>query len=304
MKIGLDNGYMFTKTSEGIMFTSTYKKGKDIDINKDTLQVNIDGIDYIVGSDDGALVADNNKIGSPVTEICTFTAIAKSFPDKTFIEAEVIAGLPVSYYSKQKDEFKEKLLSYGQKRIKIGNHHYQDVRITKVDIFPQSAGVVFLKAKDLKNDDTFVIDIGGGTVDCSYFKGLKMVDKATYPKGMLSLYGMLAQKINTDYETNFDKLEIDEKLQKGYINTPNGKVDIKQQYDDDITAHVNSIANDIKNDFKTVYNMDHILVIGGGGIRLYDKLKNKNIFPTAELVDDAQFSNAIAFKFMGEMKSR
>lgn len=302
MMLGLDNGYMYTKSSEGVMFMSTVKKGKDIDINKDTLQVNIDGEDYIVGSVDGSLVADNNKIDSLVTEICTFTAIANSFPDSTFIEAEVIVGLPVSYYSKQKDAFKQKLLNYGMKRVKIGEHHSQDVKIVKVDVFPQSAGVVFLNAKDLKNDDTFVIDIGGGTVDCSYFKGLKLIDKATYPKGMISLYSQLVQKINNDHETNFDKLDLDEKFQKGYINTPKGKIDIVKMYEEDFINHIDKLTTDIKYDFKTISNMDHILVIGGGGIRLFDKLKKP--FPNAKLIDNAQFSNAIAFKYMGEMKSR
>lgn len=303
MILGLDNGYMYTKTSENVMFMSTVKRGKDIDINKETLQVNIDGIDYIVGSEDGSLVADNNKIDSIVTEICTFTAIAKSFPESTFIEVEVVVGLPVNYYSKQKDAFKQKLLSYGTKRVKIGNNHSQDIRITKADVFPQSAGVVFLNAKDLKNDDTFIIDIGGGTIDCSYFKGLKLVDKATYAKGMITLYSQLVQKINTDFDTNFDKLELDEKFRKGYINTStNGKVDIVKMYENDFINHVEKLSTDIKYDFKTINNMDHILVIGGGGIRLFDKLQK--FFPKAKLVDNAQFSNAVAFKYMGEMKSR
>jgi plasmid segregation protein ParM len=302
MIIGLDNGYMYTKSSEGVMFMSTLKKGKDIDINKDTLQVNIDGEDYIVGSVDGSLVADNNKIDSLVTEVCTFTAIAKSLPDSTFIEAEIVVGLPVSYYSKQKDAFKEKLLNYGMKRVKIGNHHSQDIRIVKVDVFPQAAGVVFLNAKDLKNDDTFVIDVGGGTVDCSYFKGLKLIDKATYPKGMITLYSQLAQKINNDYYTNFDKLDLDEKFQKGYINTSKGKIDIVKMYEEDFINHIEKLSTDIKYDFKTIGNMDHVLVIGGGGIRLFDKINR--LFPNAKLIDNAQFSNAIAFKYMGEMKNR
>lgn len=301
MIIGLDNGYHYTKTSEGIIFPSTIKQGKDIDINKDTIQVNMDGSDYIVGSDNGDYVADINKIKSPVTEICTFTAIAKSFTDQPVIECDVIAGLPVGYYAKQKEDFKNTLMSYGLKKLTIDGHT-QTIRITSAEVYPQSVGVVFLNAKDLKNDDTLVIDIGGGTVCVSEFHGLKMTKQATYPDGMLVFFSRLVQKINSDHECKLENYQLDDKIfVKGYITTENGRVDLRS-YDADVNSHVSSISTQIKRDFNTS-TMDNIFVIGGGGKRLYSKLHEQH-FKTARLVDNAQFLNANAFKFMGEMKKR
>lgn len=300
MIIGLDHGYAFTKTSEGVMFKSTIKKGTDIDINTDSMNININGVDYVVGSEDGEYVADNNKIDSLVTEICTFTAIAKSFPESTFIEADIVAGLPIAYYSGQKEAFKEKLLSYGTRRVKIGKH-YQDIKIKSVLIYPQSAGVVFLNAKDVKNDDSLVIDIGGGTVDVSHFHGLKLMDKATYPLGMLNLYSKLVQRIVSEHDVNVEPYQMDDKLQKGYITTKNGKIDLNQ-YGSFIDAHATKISNAIKTDFKTYDTMDNTFIIGGGGIRLFDKVGY--YFNNAELIPNAQFVNANAFKYMGEMKNR
>ncbi|ABQ23643.1 ParM/StbA family protein [Clostridium kluyveri] len=296
--LGLDNGYHFTKTSEGVMFSSTVRKGKDIDINADTIQTNIDGQDYVVGAPNGEYVADSNKIDSIVTEICTFTAIAKSFPENKLIDCNIVAGLPVSYYSKQKSDFKEKLLGYGNKKVKLNKHNFQ-INIVGAEIYPQSAGVVFVNSKDVKSDDSLVVDIGGGTVDVSAFHGLRLTNMATYNLGMLVLYSKLAQKLNSEYECKFMDYELYDKLKKGYITSNKfGRIDL-EILNDDIEEHTNVILNNIKRDFN--YNsMDNIFVIGGGGVELYDRIKQK--FKNAILCDDAQFVNANAFELMGQMK--
>lgn len=298
--IGIDNGYNFTKTSEGIIFNSSIKRGKDIDINKDTIQLEMNGQNYIIGSETGEYVADNNKIDSLVTELCTFAAIGLSFKETTFIETPVAVGLPVSYYSKQKEAFINKISDYGRRKIKLNNNHHQDIRITDVQVYPQSVGAVFLNAKDIKKDDTLVIDLGGGTLDLSFFQGMRMVESATYPLGMLVMYSNLAQKINSEYECKFKNYQLDDKFQKGYITTEHGKVRL-DKYEDDIAQHVNLITTEIKRDFNYKV-MDNIYIIGGGGIRLFDRLQKE--FPTAVLLEDAQFINAKAFKFMGEMRRK
>lgn len=295
--LGIDNGYHYTKTSDNVMFASTIKKGKDIDINKDTIQVRINGIDYVVGEDNGEYVADNNKIDSKVTEICTMTAIAKSFSNQNLVETNIVAGLPVNYYSKQKDDFKNKLLSYGKNIIELDNR-MREVQITDAIIYPQSAGVVFMNAKDLKRESTIVIDIGGGTWDISQFEGLKMVEKSTYAEGQLVLYSKLAQKINADYDCKFKNYHIDNILLRNWF-TADGKKISTDVLNDDIESHINSVATEIKRDF-SYRNVDNIFVIGGGAIRHYDRLKNH--FSNAQLVDDPQFCNANAFELMGQMK--
>jgi len=300
MIIGIDNGYAFTKTSEGVIFPSTIKAGVDIDINKDSLNIAIDGVSYVVGANNGQYVADSNKIDSLITEVCTFAAIAKSFPDKVKIETKVVVGLPIAYYSSQKVAFKEKLMKYGTKEVKI-NGESKIISITDVIVYPQSAGVVFLNTKDIKKDDTLVIDIGGATVDISFFQGLKLSGKATYPLGMMVLHSELVQRIVAEHDVNLEMHQIDEKLEKGYITTPKGKVDLSE-YDNVINAHVIKIANNIKTDFKNYNSMDNTFIVGGGGIRLMDKIGP--LFNNSILVDNAQFVNANAFKLMGDMQNK
>jgi plasmid segregation protein ParM len=303
--IGIDHGYHFCKTSEGVLFPSTIKKGRDIDLNTDTIQVTYDGTDYVVGADNGEYVADNNKINSLVTEVCTFTAIAQSFPKETTnatIDYSVVAGLPVSYYSKQKNEFRNKLISYGMKNIIVkGKSH--SINICDALIYPQSAGVIFLKSKDYKNDDTLVIDVGGGTVDISSFHGLKMMNWNTYELGMLVLYSSVSQFLNSEYELKYENHEMYDLFKKGYITPKGRKINLGSinKLNDIIENHVYNVATKIKRDFN-VNSMNNILIIGGGGAELFDLLKVQ--FENAVLCENPQFTNAEAFKFMGELKSK
>lgn len=302
--LGLDNGYYYTKTSEDIIFISSYKEGKDIDINTDTIEVNIDNKNYVIGSKTGEFVADGNKVDSKVTELCTLTAIAKSFPSEKVIECNLVAGLPVQYYAAQKEDFKNKLISYGMRNVftKINEDNYkkQTVRIKDVEVYPQSVGVVFMNAKNYKNETTLVIDIGGGTIDISYFEGLKMEDKATYDEGMLVLYTKLSQELKGTYDAKYTPYDMDRIIQKSSILTGKGKISTSA-LNPIIDKHVSDVATEIKRQFK--YNVtDNILLIGGGSVRLEGNIKKH--FKNAELVDNAQFINAKAFELMGQMKFR
>lgn len=302
--LGLDNGYYYTKTSEKQMFISSFEEGKDIDINTDTIEIQLDNRNYIIGSKTGQFVADNNKVDSKVTELCTLTAIAKSYPNDDIIECNLVAGLPVAYYATQKEDFKNKLISYGMRNIhtKIGENKYkkQAIRITDVEVFPQSVGVVFMNAKNYKNETTLVIDIGGGTIDVSYFEGLKMVDKATYDEGMLVLFTKLSQFCNSKFETKFKPYDMDRIIQNDSFKTKEGSISTSV-FDFMINKHINDVMTEIKRQFK--YNsVDNSLLIGGGSVRLEDKLRPHLIDPV--LVDNAQFVNADAFALMGQMKFR
>lgn len=299
--IGLDNGYNFTKTSKGVSILSTIIHGID-DINSDTLQVKIDGEDYIVGDANGAYVTDADKLKSSenkeLLKVCTLTAIGLSFPDEPYIEVEVVAGLPIGYYSNQKEELKILLESYNEKILINTVGIEQRIRITKASIYPQSAGVVFSKSKQLKNQSSLVIDIGGGTWDVSQFDGLKVIKKGSYPDGMLILYSKIAQFLNTNYYTKYNTSEIYNLIQRGNFTCDGDKISISV-VDEVINTHIQKVLTDIKRDFDTT-NVDNKFAIGGGAEQLKDLLKRE--FRGIQLEENAQFANAEHFEFIGRIK--
>lgn len=299
--LGLDNGYNFTKTSEGVSILSTIKHGVD-DINTNVLQVKIGKKDYIVADENGTYVADADKLKSEesreLLKVCTLTAIGLSYPEESFIDVEVVAGLPVDYFSNQKDELKNILENINEKIYINTVGKEQKIRITKATIYPQSAGVVFSKAKQVKGETSLVIDIGGGTWDISQFDGLKMTKKRSYSEGMLILYSKIAQYLNSNFYTKYNTSDIYALTERKYFTVAGERKDINV-VNNVVENHVSKVITDLKRDFDTT-NVDNIFLIGGGAKPLYELLKKS--FPNAILELEAQMANAKCFELMGQMK--
>lgn len=302
MKIlGMDNGYNFTKSSKDVCILSTVKRGYD-DINN-VIQVQIGTNEYVVGESNGEYVADADKLkdqsSREILEVCTLTTIGLSYPGENFIEVSIVAGLPIAYYTKQKEEFKNMLEGLSKKIFinKVGKE--QTIKIKQALIYPQSAGLIFKKAQELKEESSLVIDIGGGTWDVSQFNGLKLVEKATYQEGMLILYSRLAQYLNSNYYTKYAAADLYKLIKRGYFTAAGEKqsTDILKSL---IENHVRAVMVDIKRDFD-LGNVDNVFLIGGGADELSELIKKEHI-PNALLEENSQQTNAECFEIMGKMK--
>ena len=301
MKIlGLDNGYNFTKTSAGVRICSTITEGVD-DINN-VLQVTVGGKTYVVGEPNGKYISDADKMKSAenieVLVITTLTSIAMSYPTERFIDVNLVVGVPVGYFTKQREEFK-KMMEDLHEKIYVNKIGFEQViRVNEVLVYPQSAGVVFKYSKKLKDESSLVIDIGGGTWDVSQFNGLKLEERATYKEGMLVLYEKIAQHLNTTKYTNFEPNEIYDILNRGFYTTEGIKNGV-QELQRIIKNHVTDVITKLKRTFDTT-NIDNIYLIGGGAIELESHLKE--LLPGAKVEENAQFTNAECFELMGKLK--
>ena len=301
--LGLDNGFKATKTSKKISICSTIEKRFD-DIN-DVIQVKINGENYVVGEPDGVYIADSDKLKTPENrenlKVCTLTSIGLSYPTDTFIEVTLIVGLPVGFFSNQKEEFKKMMESLSETIYinKLGIE--QTIQVKQCLVFPQSAGLIFKKAKEsdrIKKESSLVIDVGGGTWDISQFNGLKLVKKATYPSGMLILHSQIAQDLNSNHYTKFKTSEIYDLLDRGFF-TVEGEKKSMSEVDHIINAHVSDVIVNLTRDFE-IGNVDNIFLIGGGAKEVKPFLDKRinNIEPEK----NPQFINAECFEMMGKMK--
>ncbi|MFT8352619.1 StbA protein [Clostridium saccharoperbutylacetonicum] len=301
--LGLDNGYKQTKTSKKISICSTIERRVD-DIN-DVLQVKIGDENYVVGEPDGNYIADADKLKTEENrenlKACTLTAIGLSYPTETFIDASLVVGLPVGFFTQQKEEFKNMMESLSEKIYinKLGIE--QTIKVKQVLVYPQSAGLIFKKAQkseSIKSETSLVIDVGGGTWDVSQFDGLKLVKKATYQNGMLILHSQIAQELNSKHYTKFKTSNIYDLIKRGYF-TVEGEKKSMAEVDHFRNDHVSEAAINIKRDFD-VNNVDNIYLIGGGA----DEVKQflDKYINNIELEKDAQFVNAECFELMGKIK--
>lgn len=297
--LGLDNGYNYTKTSQGVCILSTLEKGHD-DYNT-VLELNFNNKNYIIGEPTGQYIVDADKFsteeGKELLKITSLAAIGLSYPEESVIDVNIVAGLPVAYYADQKADLEKLLKDLDGACIEINKiGKKQVIKINKILILPQACGIIIEKNK--KNESSLVIDIGGGTWDVAQFDGLKLVNKATYEKGMLVLNSAIAQNLNSKYYTTFEVSDIQNIIERGYFTVKGVKKGVAE-IEDYLNNEVRKISSTIARDFDTT-SIDNFYLIGGGAIQLKDYVKKQ--FPAIEVEENCQFTNVNSFAFMGELK--
>lgn len=289
MILGIDVGYSHTKViGENILFSfkSTVEEGS-LDIGN-ALVVEYDGKTYTIGEENGLYATEINKIHSLNFQVCLFTAIAKAMGNKATENIQLVTGLPAQYYQAQKDDLIKELK--GKKVTITLNDNPKRFNITDVIVFPQSAGVLLLEPQRLTGD-TCIIDIGGFTVDLSYFNNKKLRKLHTLELGMNVLANTLVQKIKAKYGVSYDVLKVDDILDNGQIIVDGKSQKITELIDEVLEQHTNLIMNRLKGIQE--YNTSKHIFIGGGAKRL------KNFIGINSVDPDSIFTNAQAFYKIG-----
>ncbi|MGV8149970.1 MAG: ParM/StbA family protein, partial [Alkaliphilus sp.] len=134
--IGVDKGSSYTKTSTGFSIKSTVKEINDNDlILNGSMTVELDGKKYVIG-EEGNFATDLSKADHEETKILTLTAIANSFPGE-FIKTNLVVGLPIGNFSRQKDKMK-KIFEDQIVKMKVNNEK-KAIVIENVVVFPEAA---------------------------------------------------------------------------------------------------------------------------------------------------------------------
>ena len=301
MILAVDNGFHVTKNSKGIHFYSTIRKGEDV-INNNSIQVTVDGESYIIGESNGDYISDADKLKTENNRknliMCTLTSIALAYPKSEVINITLAVGTPVSLFAKQKDQLKELMLNLPKQIYvnKTGLNH--TINIEDVLVFPQCISTVFRHYKEISDNISMIIDIGGGSVDVSEFDGLRVVGKATFFNGMLVLYEKIAQFINDEYYTNFKSDQIYSLLERGYFTASGERVSMSV-ISDLIEHHVSELMTKINRSF-SINNVDTVFLTGGGAKQLRPYLQS--YIANLQIENNAQFSNANGFEYMAKLQ--
>lgn len=293
--IGIDLGNANVKTSNGIIFESKVKSGIT-KMNENDIKVIYDGVEYTIGSYDGALNISKRKYFKNAYKIKLLTAIAKSFNSNN-IATNIVVGVPVEVFNDKKliEEIKNHIEGLGLQKIVL-NDIEKIINIEHVEVFCESA-IVFSNREKFKNKKTLVIDFGGGTIDISFWDGLNLTKARTYKEGMITLYENIIKQVNNKYATTLNS-----NIAIGMIGKQNFKInqedkDIKfinsivETYIDGLTSYINQYFD--------VESADSIQLIGGGAIQLEKIIKDE--YKKAELYQNAEFANANNYEKVGEL---
>lgn len=293
--MGIDVGYSHVKTvtSKGKdVFRSTVKDGV-IDLNPQSIVIEYEGEKKTIG-ERGVMTIEEDKINDPVFEPLLVTAILRSADERlTNISVNLVTGLPIAWYPKQKDRLKDFLQN---KQITVGyKGKDRNIHIKDCLIFPQSAGLALTNPKDFEDGRTnLVIDIGGLTVDVSYYEGRRLVQFDSWQLGMLKFYDKVRTAINADFNVEVDDQDVERFIEENAVTYKQ-----KQHafdFDKHFKAHMNDVVQKVKKAFP--WDIVHkIHFVGGGSLRFQDYIPVNDGFD-----GDKIQSNAEAFYNVGVQK--
>lgn len=289
MIIGIDKGSAYTKTSKDVIIKSTVREFGDNDINlNDSLFVQLNGEKYFIGGQ-GSFATDLNKAEHTNTKILTYTAIAESF-EAPFIRTNLVLGLPIGHYSRNKAKMKELFMDTKPVEISI-NGNEKVIFIKNIEVFPECAAAKFTQ----NIEDGLFIDIGGLSVDNALFKNGKLEKHSTFSMGTMKLLSKIADCLNAEYDLSLTEWGAEEVLRDGL--TINGEnVQVEEVVHEIIRDHVKNILERIRLQYD-IKMLKNIIFTGGGSLMCFDIFSE--YIPQAVRMVDTQFSNAKGFELIG-----
>lgn len=289
MTIGIDKGSTYTKTSKGVIIKSTVRKFGENDINlNDNLLVEMDGEKHFIGGN-GSFATDLKKAEHDNTKLLTYTSIAKSFDDEV-IKTNLVLGLPIGHYSRNKEKMKNLFTNSKVVEITI-NGIRKYISLMNVEVFPECAAAKYTQ----KIDDGLFVDIGGLSVDNALFKNGKLDEHSTFTMGTMKLLAKIANHLNAEHDLSLTEWGAEEVLKDG-LTIDGENVDFQSGVNEIIRDHVKNILERIRLQYD-IKMLKNIIFTGGGSLMCFDFFKE--YIPQATKMEDTQFSNAKGFELIG-----
>lgn len=292
--IGIDLGNCNLKTSKKIIVPALITRGGNYLISTG-YEINFNGELFIIG--EGDYDTNLNKLSKE--NLLPMLCLAAGLSTKEeFIR--VVLGLPINQYRSNKNKMLEIIEENKILNFKL-NGLDRCICIEEASIFPEGVATYYSldieKRKALVDQNLIILDIGGRTTDIALLKAGKKrsVAKSTsLDVGMINIYNDMINEINSLYTLGLNIEDAEGILKNGL------EVDGEKQ---DTSFIKNIVKNNIEKVFKEL-NISYpvrtspLIVTGGGGKSFFKSLKKR--YPTAQLVEDNLFSNAIGYKRVGD----
>lgn len=289
--IGIDHGNGFMKTASAV-----FRSGVDTYRVQPPMEDGVlryDNVYHVIGENRKSYDPDKTKTQD--FYCLTLAAVAMEIEKRryprsgcTFILA---CGLPIEFFGKQKDSFKDYLQQKREISFRFGAHDYQ-FKIKKVYIFPQGYAAIAPQIASYSGRVN-IIDIGSGTVDV-----LQLINKKpvltkciSLPLGILSCIDDIQKYVRMEYGMELDDYSIQEVLQMRDGDLPDELQEVIRQHIRDYIQKV--IAALEQKGISFQLQKCHFCCGGSLVFKNYGEFKSKNI-----TFDTDIHANAKGFEFL------
>lgn len=300
--LGIDIGFGFTKATNGeksLIFKSVLGDATDIQFSdsvladsseEDHLQIEIDGKGYFIGelaerqSSERYFTLDQAQFIDRFAKNLALTAAARLV--KSHIPINLVTGLPISYYREYKEELAKILV--GEHKVVLtsanGDTEEKMININRARIIPQPWGSFFnlmlndvgeMKDKRLVKEKIGVIDVGFRTSDYSISDKMRYSERGsrTTESGIARAFNVIATKLREKSGVDVELYRLYDAVEGGYIKIRGEKFDLKSLTKQVFSQLAASVANEVDRLWVDDWDIDTVIVSGGGGSILAEYLQ-------------------------------
>lgn len=330
--VGIDVGFGFTKAYNGqnsVIFKSLIGDATDIQFRSylgessstSNLHITLDDKTYFLGnyaelqSNIPEFTLDQEKLVENFVKILAIAAAGICTDTQGPIN--VVTGLPVGYLRRDSRRLKEmirgthEVIYHGQN----GEEVKRRVHIDKIHVIPQPIGSIFnlifdeygkIKDKGLATQKLGVVDIGFKTTDFSIFDHLQYIERgsSTMDTGISKCFSVVANKLRQESNINIELYRIFKFMESGMIKIRGKEYNITNLKKKVYTHAASAIASDLNRLWENDWDIDSIILSGGGSIELAEFLSPNiegNVIPIPRDVD-ARFNNVQGYCKFGRYK--
>ena len=315
--IGADIGFGYTKCSDGRrtqIFKSVVGEATEVQFDEAIIEsaedglprhIEIDGEAFFVGelaeqqSRGRGFTLDPQQFIAKYARPLALTAIAPYVEDGNPVR--LVTGLPISFFRKQHGAMVQLL----QKRHQVtlvdrkGQRIEKNIQIDRVQVIPQPFGSVFnLMLNDMgkATNETFlqekigIIDVGFRTADYTISHKTKYLERGSLSSdaGISSAYTAIANLLNEKSGVTVELYRLYEAVSKGVIKIRGKRYDLTKIVDKAFGQLASKIAADVNQLWVDDWDIDTIVISGGGGAVLAPYLQpllEGEVVPMPEGVD-------------------
>ncbi|WP_320042868.1 ParM/StbA family protein [uncultured Desulfobacter sp.] len=330
--IGIDVGFGFTKAYNGqnsVIFKSLIGDAAEIQFMSNlgdaaataNLHITLDNKTYFLGSyaeRQSSLTEytlDQEKMVEEFVKILALAAAGTC--SQAHGPINVVTGLPVAYLKRDTKRLKQ--IIQGEHEI---IYHHQDapdehrkLSIDKVHVIPQPIGSIFnlifddngkICDRDLAASKLGVVDIGFKTTDFSIFDHLQYIERgsSTMETGVSKCFSVIADKLRQESGVNIELYKIFKFIESGVIKIRGKEYNVLNLKKRVYTHAASTIASDLNRLWKNDWDIDNIIISGGGSIPLAEFLipsVEGNVIPIPKSID-ARFNNVQGYCKFGHYK--
>ncbi len=301
--LGIDIGFGFTKAADGqqaLVFKSVLGEATDIqfrdemiavpDVDDKHLQVEVDGKAYFVGelaerqSNVRYFTLDQAQFIGKFAKVFALAAAAQLV--KGFVPINLVTGLPIGYYRQYKDELAKLLV--GEHAVVLidgnGKRVEKSISINKVRVVPQPFGSLFnvmlndlgeMADKRLVRDKIGIIDVGFRTSDYTISDKMRYSERGsrTTDSGIARAFNVIASKLRENSGVNVELYRLYDAIDSGSIKIRGKVYELKSLTEQVFTQLATSIANEVDRLWVDDWDIDAMVITGGGGAVLAKYLK-------------------------------